>query len=190
MKKFFVGLLLGLLNKFFISIVFALASPMVFAFISKLSTGYWFKLLRNPFIYCILGLFLVWFAASFVYKILLLRKNNKSLNSEVFRFGRETFGPLSYKGVIWRIKGDRDHRGFVIVRSLYADTPAMCPKCRTELEEYKKILGSYKWKCIDCGFEKINKNNFYFEAGRAGKIARRDAEDAWKLFKMQERDNY
>ncbi|BDG82330.1 hypothetical protein BSF_40590 [Bacillus subtilis] len=190
MKKFLLSLLLGLLNKFVISIVFNIASPIVFAFISKFSTGDWFKLLHNPLIDCIFGLLLVWFVASFVYKILLLRKNNRASNSDMFRFGGETIGPLSYKEVIWRIKGDRDHKGFVIQRSLYADTPAMCPKCRTELEEYKKILGSYKWKCIDCGFEKINKNNFYFEAGRAGKIARRDAENAWKLFKMQERDNY
>ncbi|MBL4978685.1 hypothetical protein [Bacillus halotolerans] len=74
MKKFLLSLLLGLLNKFVISIVFNIASPIVFAFISKFSTGDWFKLLHNPLIDCIFGLLLVWFVAVLFIKSYYLEK--------------------------------------------------------------------------------------------------------------------
>ncbi|OMI26193.1 hypothetical protein BTA31_15330 [Bacillus haynesii] len=175
MKKFLFNFLVGLLNKFAISIILNLASPLIVLISSKIRTGDWFSLFFHPVIDCLLGLLFVWLVTCIIYKIITLRKNNMS-TPIVFEYGGEEIALYIYNDVLWLIRGNRDYMGNVKVGSLYADTPPRCPKCEMELEENKKLLGSYKWLCIDCGYKKISKNNFIFEATRAAKFARRDAE--------------
>lgn len=89
---------------------------------------------------------------------------------------------LSYVDVIWQIQthGQSPILGFDLRKvnpsTIEANTPPRCPKCKTELEEESSFWGGYVWRCVQCGYKKRNRKNFYTESDRATRIAKREWE--------------
>lgn len=90
-----------------------------------------------------------------------------------------TIGKLDYAGVVWRVRTPAPASWEYFnpsTSSIKVETPPLCPKCETELEESRSFWRGYVWRCVGCGFQKRNRDSYYREAERAEKLARREWE--------------
>ncbi|MED4342920.1 hypothetical protein [Bacillus licheniformis] len=167
-------------TKFISSLIGVIVSPIVSAIVSKITTGSWISWFSQPVIITLLLIILVWFVICLIYRMITYRKNEQTLAYFLGVGGKKIY-ELPYKGVLWAIYGDLDVYGKVNIDTIYAREAAKCPKCRTELEETKTFLGSYKWECINClNFKKTNKLSLYQESIKATKIAKSKFEENMK----------
>jgi ribosomal protein L37AE/L43A len=100
-------------------------------------------------------------------------------------FGWIPIGTLKYAEVLWKIRAPapepmapwtRLNRSEISPSCIEVEIPPRCPKCETELEQSHSFWGGCIWKCVQCGFQKRNKDSYYKEEERVEKIARRNWE--------------
>lgn len=173
MKKWAVQILksitTGLLGKILVS--FILALPPVAGGIEYLQKGEWhipvWAWTLSAFLLIILGL--SWLV---IVRIKSINKKNKK-QPPMFFFkppgGWEDLGYEDDLDVYWRVRRPKNlySRGFAeesietALNKIDVQAPPLCKKCETELEEKNAFLGKYTWKCINCGYQKRSKLQFF-----------------------------
>jgi len=92
-------------------------------------------------------------------------------------------GKYEYAGVIWRIyapapdPGEPFNPSKIPPSSIEVEEKPRCPECETEIEKSSFWRLLYIWKCVNCNFKKINRDNFAKERERVEKIVRRKWEE-------------
>jgi len=170
-----------LFEKIIIQVLVTLFIPISAAIGSKLATGDWLEWFATPtnLVWVILAIVL-WVVGSAIYRRV---KHLRTVNSPPLSLsfathgGWKTMGTLDYAGVSWNIRVPGKTSSFETNRilaphDLDIEIPPRCPKCRTELEQKASFWSGYVWQCVKCGFRKRNRDDFYEEARRVGKIAR------------------
>ena len=171
-----------LLENIFLPILLIILTPIITGIVSKVSTGDSFKLFGTTpvLVWVILAvIFVAWIAYAIHHRIKNLQKENWSPVS--LRFapsgGWKTIHTIDYAGVIWNVRVPVQASSFEIKRvlaphDLDIEIPPRCPSCKTELEQRRSFWWWYDWKCVKCGFQRRNRDSYYEEAKRVGKIAR------------------
>lgn len=181
MKKLIIQLLTsittGLLAKLLLPFIVALAP--VAGIISYLQSGEWSI---PAWAWMLSGILLVIVGLSWliILRIKSISKKNKK-SPPMFLFkppgGWEYLGYEDDIGVYWRVRRPAKSfysRGLTedsiesILNKIDVQTPPLCKKCETELEEKNDfwgtpLWGKYIWKCVSCGF-KIRSKLRFFEA--------------------------
>lgn len=171
-----------LLENIFLPILLIILTPTIVGIASKVSTDNWFKLFATTpvLVWVILAvIFIPWIVFAIHHRVKYSQKENWSprpLRSELSG-GWETIHELKYAGVIWNVRVPVQASSFKIKRvlaphDLDIQIPPRCPSCKTELEQRKSFWWWYVWKCVKCGFHGRNRDSYYEEAERVGKIAR------------------
>jgi len=172
-----------LFDKIIVPIIVALLIPIATSIGSKASTGNWlewFAATPKPVWVTVAIILALWILVSAIHRrIKHLRKENWSPVS--IRFapsgGWRTIDTIKYAGVIWNVRVPVTDCTFKLKEvltphDLDIETPPRCPNCRTELEQAQSFWGWYVWKCVHCGFHRRNRERYYKEAERVGKIVR------------------
>ncbi len=124
--------------------------------------------------------FFIFIIIIFIYKRIKYLKNIDSPIAIGFPsapFGWISLGTLEYRGVTWRVTAPKDEPwGNYSISRIEVETPPRCSKCGTEIEQSHSFWGGYIWKCVGCNFEQRNRDSYYDEGRRAGKIARNEFE--------------
>jgi len=89
-------------------------------------------------------------------------------------YGYSNLGVLPYSDALWIIRAENDWRERPNYSNVDVTTPPLCPKCKTELDESRKFLGGWNWKCPneECKFSKWKRNSFITVEEQASKVAR------------------
>ncbi|MBC7349958.1 MAG: hypothetical protein H5U05_08295 [Candidatus Aminicenantes bacterium] len=176
-----------ILEKIALPLLVSFLTPIATSIGSKITTGNWTLLFSKiPLSYKVVFFLLIIFWII----INIVQRKNKNVTSEgplisfikIPPWGWENIGNISYAGVKWVIivpaqplKTLSVHHN-ISPEDLEIKIPPRCPKCETELEQYKSFIGGFIWKCIACGFKIRSHNDFFKEAERAKKIAKRQLE--------------
>lgn len=176
-----------LLDKIIIPILLAFLIPVVTSIGSRASTGNWlewFATIPSQVWITLAIIFALWILVS------IIRRRMKHLHKEghspisiisVPNGGWRNIGKLEYADVIWIVRAPAPpwyelNPEPITSHDLDIDTPPRCPKCETEIEQTQSFWGGYIWKCVNCGFQKRNRESYYKEEERAKKIAGRKFE--------------
>ena len=86
---------------------------------------------------------------------------------------RREVGGIDYGGVKWRIMYPRTtgYEDKVNLSHITIDSDPLCPKCQTELNEKRAVIGRFQWKCPNCRFSKRKLKNRYMVALEARNVA-------------------
>jgi hypothetical protein len=137
-----------------------------FMFFEFIPIEIWLILLFSFIIYIIIKMFL---------KSRKYKKPASSFEVLPLRDWQELYQKIQYD-VIWVIRKQQGDVFDIYLgdqtdpEDLNIKIPPYCPKCNTELEEKKTILGSYLWFCVKCDFSKKSKMSFYIIADAVRKI--------------------
>ena len=156
---------------------------------SKITTGSWVKIFEDISIYAwvvFIILIFLWIIAIFVLRRWRMLQESEGLLGPLIIstpiYGYFKISELPYAGILWDIIAPSpppwkqlDNMD-ISVSDIEIKTPPKCPKCKTEIEEYRSFWGGHIWKCVRCKFKKRNKDSIYRESERAEKIARREFE--------------
>lgn len=168
-------------------LVVAILTPVVIALGSRATKGdylEWFTSIPTWVYYVFAAMVVVWVIT------VLIQKRRKSLQKEalpigVIRtplYGWMNVGEIKYSGVVWRIEAPdpgpaMSRRGpLVTPKDLRVSMPPRCPKCKTELDQHKRFIGGYRWKCDMCNFKSWRWSSFYDKKNAVMRIARREVE--------------
>jgi hypothetical protein len=88
--------------------------------------------------------------------------------------GLKKIGYREHKGVIWDVECPVGLKPSP--NNIEIDTTPKCPECKIELKQTYLFLGGFKWKCVECGFEIKNKDNWSIEAKQVKNKVKRDFE--------------
>ena len=170
-----------LVRKVILAIIMNLLSPVVIIITSKVKTGNWLELYKNPVVIILSIILLIWFIASLIYRGVDLKKNRNSsffIPIEIPLYGWRPIAEITYRNVRWIIQypvNSINERN-IQTDKIEAKTTAICPNCKLELEEKENFFGRFKWTCISCGFSKTNKDSMFDESERAARLAKREFE--------------
>jgi hypothetical protein len=162
---------------------------------SKIFTGDWVAVFSAalgsiPFS-LIVGAIIIAVPICFIFLRLRQLKERKSgpliLSPPYSPYGWDVIAQIPHAGVMWNVvvpRGWRDQLPYslraspdpkLIVDFIDIATPPKCPDCTTELEQDRRFLGGYRWRCVnpECKFKKRSKYDFYREKERALKNAKR-----------------
>ena len=89
----------------------------------------------------------------------------------------QKIGEVKHAGILWDVEAPGLWRGSELPSLIDVALAPRCHDCKTELEETRRVWGSYLWKCIRCRFRKSNKDSYYTEQERARKLAKVSLEE-------------
>lgn len=177
-------IVLSLFNKAVWPLLVLILTPTATLLGGKLQSGKWlgwFGVVPNWLYFAFAGVFLTWlFLALICRRVRKLKRANLPTLPLFYAtpmWGHTRVAELKYRGVLWRILARNPAPWEEIkVRDLCRagveiETPPVCPKCKTELEETETFLGRFRWTCVRCGFSAKNKLSYVHEATRAEKLA-------------------
>lgn len=150
---------------------------------SELATGDWRTWLREVpvAVRILVGLvFVVWIWAAIIRQRVVRQGQRDLPGVQVSRgYPREVYGHISHAGVLWRILIPAhtpqlypSRAPALDIERVEVDTPPLCPKCETELEEVDRYFGGYFWTCDRCGRRTKSKESYFREAERAERISK------------------
>ena len=126
----------------------------------------WFTLISKPYD----SLIFIPLVLPFVIWILKILKKSSS-SYHISHSPRPEMCRILSDGVHWKIAGSRGSYSKIIPNTISAQTPPICPECKTELEEKENIIG-WKWNCPNCRFKKQSRTSFYDRVYSITKIAK------------------
>lgn len=176
-----------LLEHLFLPILLIILTPTIMVIVSKVSTGDSSKLFATTpvVIWVILAIiFIPWTVYAIHHRIKHIRGENWSLKPLRFKpsGGWKSIDTIEYADVSWNVRvpvqaSTFKSREVLTQDDLDIEIPPRCPKCSTELEQTKSFWGWYVWKCVNCGFRKYNRDDFFKEERRVIKLARKRFND-------------
>ena len=179
-----------LLDKTIVPILLIVLTPIITGIGSKVSTDNWFEWFATTpvLVWVILAIILIpWIAFAIYHRIKHLRRENWSVRPLRFKpsGGWETIYKIEHAGVIWNVRvpvqaSTFKRRKVPTLDDLDIEIPPRCPKCSTKLEEIKSFWCGYVWKCVNCGFHKRNRDDWFKEERRVIKLAERRFEEIYQ----------
>ena len=184
-KDYILNMLNSALTPVLVTLFAALAAPLI----SWLKTGSFVEIFKeiplHIWIFFLLVV-IVWFFGTLISKryakIKLYNSSSIVIGDVGFSgYDLKTIDEFPYKKVIWEIQHPiasswMSYSPNFSPENIKITIPPRCPTCRTELEETKSFWGGYKWRCVNCGFKQKNKEDWYTEAQRVKKLAKRGLE--------------
>jgi len=160
-------------------------TPFMFAFASYISSGNWRTWFNDTPTY-IWSFFIVVVIGNLVVNVgLKAFKLNQVLDRISIKDDEPPRGwdvrstDFDYGGVKWKIQSEGGLNAKLHNRNQFvASKNPLCPLCKTKLEESHRLLGGYKWNCIneECPFKMNSRDGFIKTSKRATKMAQRTAE--------------
>ena len=128
----------------------------------------WFTLIPKQYVPLILILFAIPVVIWIVQKT--LKKPSSSTYIASISTPPEKWR-ISSHGVHWKITGSRGYYSKINPNTIRSQTPPICPKCETELEEEEKYF-IWKWNCPNCSFKKYSRMSFRDKSYSITRIAK------------------
>lgn len=173
----------ALFERVAIPLLLAMLTPVAVVLGSKLVSGKWTAWLqRVPLpVWLAIGMVLVaWVVLAFLRGRAVRQRRSGMVGPLVaLAYQRAEYGTIEHAGVKWRVMGPAptkqlypSDRTQLDVDLVEIETPPICPKCGTELEQAERYFGGYVWSCVRCGNKTKAKDSYYRESERAERLAK------------------